>query len=228
MVKAYIVGGYVRDQIMNLPSKDVDYSVEGVASFDEMREWIVAQGGTIFVETPEHLTIRANIGGKTYDYVMCRRDGGYSDGRRPDVVYPGTLLDDLSRRDFTMNALAIDPDTGDVIDYFGGIADIENKIIRCVGYPSVRFNEDALRILRAARFSITKGMRVDPTIETYFDDFYAIQRMIDVISSERIEGEIDRMFRFDTPATIKFFAQYPKMTAIFGDRIWLMPTSRKR
>src|SRR5579859_2576372 len=147
MPNFYLVGGYVRDKILGIPSKDLDYSVEA-ASYEEMRQSIIDRGGTILLETPNFFTIRARIGKEVSDYVLCRKDGAYSDSRHPDSVEHGTLHDDLARRDFTMNAIAIDSD-GNYIDPFNGISDIKNKLIRCVGNAQDRFDEDALRMLRA-------------------------------------------------------------------------------
>ncbi len=103
MVKIYLVGGSIRDQLLGLKSKDLDYAVEA-GSYEEMRDYI-KENGKIFLETPEYLTIRAHLkNGEPADFVLCRKDGEYSDGRRPDKVTPGTLYDDLARRDFTVNA----------------------------------------------------------------------------------------------------------------------------
>src|SRR5688572_15396559 len=117
VVKAYEVGGDVGDRLMGLKNpKDLNYTVEA-ESYDEMVAWIKTQG-TIFVEQPQYWTVRAHLSGKRpADYVLARKDGQYSDGRRPDSVKPGTLLDDLKRRDFTMNAIAIG-ESGEYIDPF--------------------------------------------------------------------------------------------------------------
>jgi tRNA nucleotidyltransferase (CCA-adding enzyme) len=168
MARFFQVGGSVRDKLLGVKSKDIDYAVE-CESFDAMREAILAKGGKIFVETPQYFTIRANVPvlGAT-DYVLCRKDGAYSDGRRPDSVEVGTIFDDLARRDFTVNAIAIDTETGALIDPHGGAQDLTARVLRCVGNPVDRFNEDRLRIFRAARFSLTKGLTV------HLDTFFAI------------------------------------------------------
>lgn len=122
-IKFYQVGGSVRDSFIGLKSKDIDYAVEA-PSFDAMREAIKERGGEIFLETPQFLTIRANVPGMgACDYVLCRKDGEYVDGRRPETVTAGTILDDLARRDFTMNAIAIAED-GTILDPFDGRKDI--------------------------------------------------------------------------------------------------------
>ena len=155
--KFYEVGGAVRDEILNLPTNDLDYAVEA-ESYEAMREAVLERGGEIFLESPEYLTIRAKVPGiGPADFVLCRKDGAYSDGRHPDRVEPGTLLDDLARRDFTMNAMAVDIENGKLYDPHDGRKDMEAETIRCVGVAEERFEEDALRILRAIRFAITKG-----------------------------------------------------------------------
>ena len=110
------------------------------------------------MEQPEYLTIRAKVPGiGPADFVLCRKDGSYRDGRHPESVAVGTLHDDLARRDFTMNAIAKDED-GKIIDPFGGIGAIEIGIIECVGQARMRMEEAQLRLLRAIRFAVTKQM----------------------------------------------------------------------
>jgi tRNA nucleotidyltransferase (CCA-adding enzyme) len=200
-VKIYKVGGCVRDKILGMRSKDIDFSVEA-SSYDEMRSYI-AEHGTIFLETPEYLTIRAKIGKEAADFVLARKDGAYHDGRRPDTVEPGQLIDDLRRRDFTMNSIAEAPD-GSYIDPFDGIGDIGRKLIRCVGSPQERFSEDALRMLRAIRFSITKRFKIN-TEEVVF-----IQQnghLLKNVSAERIREELHKCFSCDTEATLEAITQ---------------------
>lgn len=123
-VKFYQVGGSVRDKIMGIKPHDIDFAI-GAESFGAMREAILARGGKIFLEMEKFFTIRANLPELgSADFVLTRKDGSYSDGRRPDGVTVGTILDDLARRDFTMNAIAINVETGDILDPFDGTGDI--------------------------------------------------------------------------------------------------------
>ncbi len=144
-ITLYKVGGCVRDKIMGIAPKDIDFTVE-CSSFAEMEEYIKKEGGVIYQSKPEFLTIRAKVWGINADFVCCRQEGNYSDGRRPDEVKIGTILQDLSRRDFSINSIAekvVDGvDTGEYIDPYNGVGDIAKKIIRCVGKPEDRFNED--------------------------------------------------------------------------------------
>ena len=225
--KFYLVGGYVRDRILGIDSKDVDYSVEA-DSFDHMRQEILNLGGTIFVEKPEFFTIRARIGKVASDFVLCRKDGFYTDGRRPDNVEPGTIYDDLARRDFTMNAIAIDEDDN-FIDPFNGITDINLRRIRCVGSPHARFTEDALRMLRAIRFAVTKNFYVDTEIDRFLSNKYSID-LLSHISEDRIREELDRMFRCSTMKTLRYlYLIYPHFgNYLFSKNIWLKPTTEDK
>src|SRR3990167_2493624 len=140
-MKIYQVGGSVRDSLLGLKSKDIDYAVEA-SSFSEMKQLLVDLGYHIFLEKEEYLAIRARDprDGIVYDYTMCRVDGFYTDHRRPDSVTSGTIMEDLRRRDFTINAIAIDPD-GEYLDPFDGRSDLETMTLRCVGKTDERIRE---------------------------------------------------------------------------------------
>lgn len=228
-IKYYKVGGCVRDEILGIKAKDVDYSVEA-PSFEEMRLDIlrrVTKPEDLFIADEKHFTIRAKIPGLgAADFVLCRKDGVYSDGRRPDDVQVGTLQDDLARRDFTMNAIAVGED-GVIHDPFGGQDDIKFKLIRCVG-STYRLREDSLRMIRAVRFSITKGFIIDPAIEQCLCDNVMLG-LLDNISVERIREELYKCFQHDTRKTLNtLMLVYPGLGAkIFGCKeIWLNPTLR--
>ena len=221
------VGGFVRDSILGVRSKDIDYAVEA-PSYDAMRDDIIAQGGKIFLEKPEFQTIRAKLNGDDADFVLCRRDGAYSDGRRPDEVFPGTIDDDLARRDFTMNAIAQRLD-GSYYDPHNGQADIEQGFIRCVGDPIERFEEDSLRLLRAMRFSISKNFDLHPSVEACLDNRRLIG-LLSNVSQERIREELGKCFRANTLATLFFLERHDCLRdQIFADAtLWLEPTNKQR
>lgn len=223
--KFYRVGGCVRDSIMGIKSKDIDFSVEA-SSYEEMKKSIIQRGCDIKVEKPEFFTIRAIdkiLGG--VDFVLCRKEGAYSDGRRPDSVESGTLFDDLSRRDFTMNAIAQDDD-GNIIDPFDGKKDIEQKLIKCVGKATDRFSEDSLRILRAVRFAVTKDFDLSIDIHQILHDPHFID-LLGNVSQERIREELFKMFKQDTLKSLLIFEMYPLLKEkIFSGGLWLMPTSK--
>ena len=226
-IKYWRVGGCVRDAILGVRSKDIDYAVEA-PSYEAMVQDIKDKGGLIFLETPKYLTVRAKMNGEASDYVLCRKDGAYYDNRHPESVEPGTILDDLSRRDFTMNAIAQDSDTGWYYDPFHGLDDINNKLIRCVGKTEDRFNEDALRMLRALRFSITKGFSLHDDIVDCLEYDVKLVDKIGTISTDRVREELRKCFAFDTKRTILLLNHYFMLSpAIFNNHnIWLEPTSK--
>lgn len=226
-VKAYRVGGHVRDELLGIRSKDVDYAVVA-PNYDTMVAWIKTQG-TIFLEQPDFWTVRAHIKGKQpADYVLCRKDGQYTDGRRPDSVSVGTLLDDLARRDFTVNAIAHDEDNDDYIDPHGGRDDLRLMILRCVGKPEERFNEDALRLLRAIRFIVTKGFKLLPSVEEALHSRNLAKKLKECVSEERKREELHKCFKHDTLLTLQHLANFWRIRdACFeGGKMWLMPTMR--
>lgn len=225
MIKYYMVGGYVRDKILGLPSKDVDFAVEA-HSYEAMKQDLIAQGVRIYLETPAYFTIRGSHpdhGG--VDYVLCRKDGEYVDGRHPEWVLAGTIFDDLARRDFTINAMALDIHTGIGIDPFGGTKDIQAKLIRAVGDPEVRFKEDALRILRAVRFSLRLGFSIEQ--ETY-KAMVSLADTVMKLPQERIREELNKCFMINTLATVKYLEGLGVMNYFFAkdSGLWLMPTNR--
>lgn len=233
MVAIYRVGGSVRDELLGIKNKDLDYAVEA-SSYEEMIQWI-KERGKIFLEKPEFLTVRAHLhNGEPADYVLCRKDGQYSDGRRPDVVEPGTLFDDLKRRDFTVNAIAFDEETGEYIDPHKGTHDLQLKYLRCVGTTKDRFTEDALRMLRAIRFSITKGLTMSSDILDSFYDRELLVLLRDKISADRKRDELEKCFRFSTKKTIETLMYLGMETTLLSDifeapsgKIWLLPTSKE-
>lgn len=223
-VKIYKVGGCVRDKILGIRSKDIDYSVEA-ESYEEMKAYILGRG-KIFVEKPEYLTIRAMINGEAADFVLARKDGAYHDGRRPDTVELGTLHDDLARRDFTMNAIAED-ENGNFIDPFNGIADIKAKVIRCVGNANDRLKEDALRMLRAIRFVITKDFMMHDDIAKFI---FHNAELLQNVSEDRIRDELTKCFMANTLNTIIYLSTFGNLqNYIFkSTKIWLKPTSEDK
>ena len=212
----YLVGGAVRDSLLGLRCKDYDYAVEA-PSFEAMEAWIVANGGTIFLSKPEFFTSRAKVPGhvEAADYVLCRKEGDYHDGRRPDKVEIGTIYDDLARRDFTVNAMAINQKTKELIDPHGGRRDLEDRLLACVGNTFVRFGEDYLRMLRAMRFHITKGFQLSHEIQLALRDS-ATTFNLTFLAQHRIYEELSKCFAHDTAATLDFLSRY----ATLSDRIF--------
>lgn len=238
--RIFDVGGFIRDELLGIHSKDRDCSVviEGAGNltvdegFALLRDHLVAEGFEIFVETPEHATIRANPpvkGELPADFVLARRDGPSSDGRRPDWVEVGSLADDLDRRDFTVNALAREVGTDAIIDRHNGVDDLDARVLRFVGDPEDRIREDALRVMRALRFSVTKGFTFAPeTWDAICDD--SVPELLSRISEERRESELKTMFsNAETPVVLDLLGSLPVALrdSIFEGRVRLTPTLKK-
>ncbi|MBR1591878.1 MAG: HD domain-containing protein [Ruminococcus sp.] len=184
--QAFLVGGCVRDKILGREVHDYDITTDALPE-----QIIEVFSGFRTVPTGiKHGTVTVIAEGQPFEVTTFRIDGKYSDSRRPDSVsFTGNLIDDLARRDFTMNAVAMDID-GKIYDPFGGREDIENKIIKCVGEPALRFNEDALRILRAVRFSSVLGFGIE---ENTSSALMKLRGKLDGISRERIREELDKL-----------------------------------
>lgn len=156
--RAYAVGGCVRDAIMGKEPNDWDMTTD--ASPEKMIEIFTLEGVRTIPTGLKHGTVTILLNGICYEMTTFRIDGSYTDSRHPDeVIFTKNIEDDLARRDFTVNAMAACG--SEIIDVFGGFADINGKIIRAVGDPERRFTEDALRILRAVRFAATLGFEIE-------------------------------------------------------------------
>ena len=155
--EGFLVGGCVRDALLG--EKPNDYDITTNATPDEMLK--VFKDYTVIKTGLKHGTLTVVVEGKNIEVTTFRVDGEYSDNRRPDSVeFTKNIEDDLSRRDFTVNAMAYNDQNG-FVDVFGGMKDLENKIIKCVGNPDKRFLEDGLRILRAIRFASVLDFEIE-------------------------------------------------------------------
>lgn len=216
-IKIYEVGGSIRDFLLGIPNKDRDFCVIG-PSYGAMREYLIERGAKIYLEKPEYFAIRCKLPGiGDADFVLGRSEGYYSDGRRPDEVkICESIEEEMTRRDFTAGAVAKD-ENGILIDPFGGISDIQNKILRCVGNTTDRFNEDSLRLLRACRFHITKGFDLHQDIQIAFNNKELVSKLKN-ISRERIYEELKKCFEYDTKKTLDFFREFEYLeNVIFGE-----------
>ena len=235
------VGGAVRDKFLGVDSKDVDFVAVPTQQFDTADDAFNAlvahlkeTGFKVFLETPQFFTVRAQVPEDNplkertdvADFVLARKDGPSSDGRRPDFVLPGTLMDDLTRRDFTVNAMAMMND--ELIDPFGGREDLDNNLLRFVGNPNDRIVEDGLRVMRALRFHITKGFDVDADTWDAVNSEFAAEMLMKV-SIERISDELQKMFLFDTVQSMETLSDVRRSLkrAIFRDGLRLMPTLKQ-
>lgn len=240
MFTFYEVGGKVRDELLGLQSKDVDYVavpnddlIRDIESphtmFGILERYLREEKYELFLVTPNCFTIRARFPQAhkyqgVADFVMARKEVGYIPSTRTPIIKPGTLFDDLERRDFTLNALAKD-DKGNIIDFFDGQTHLRKGVLRTPLDPEVTFNDDPLRILRAIRFCITKSFFIETKIDELIRDYDYEERMV-VVSDERIREELYKCFKHDTIETLRALHEYPKLrNYMFRDnKLWLKPT----
>ena len=240
----YLVGGIIRDELLGLKSKDIDYSVvidepEKYSSPEEAYQDFVKtiedEGFQIFLKSPDCLTVRAKFpknhphSGIDADFVIARKETSYKKGTREPNVELGTLYDDLIRRDATVNALAKTID-GSIIDFFGGQKDLIDGILRTPTDTNISFNNDPLRLLRFMRFSITKGLSFSDAVINAMVLFDADK--LSVVSDDRIREELGKMFKFDTYKTLAllhwlFEVNNKLHYRLFSGDIWLKPTNEK-
>jgi tRNA nucleotidyltransferase (CCA-adding enzyme) len=190
--RSWIVGGCVRDSLLGKPIADWDVATDALPA-DLMRLFPRAIPTGL-----QHGTVTVVQRGQHYEVTTLRGETTYSDGRRPDAVhFVDDIVRDLARRDFTINAIAVDPFTGELVDPFDGRRDLAQKTIRAVGRALERFSEDGLRVLRAARFSATLEFDLHP------DTFAAIAPTLDTfrkVSAERVRDEWVKAMKAKQPS----------------------------
>ncbi len=184
--QAYAVGGCVRDAYMGIVPHDIDITT--AATPDKVRDIFMHLGHHVIETGIKHGTVTVVAEGTPYEITTFRTEGGYGDMRHPqNVRFVGNIEQDLSRRDFTVNSIAYSYKDGSVVDVFGGVDDIKRKVIRCVGDPYRRFEEDALRILRALRFASKLGFAIEADTE---QAMRSSAKNISAVSAERIYHEL--------------------------------------
>lgn len=192
--KAYLVGGAVRDIFLKKQASDLDVATNATPQ-DVMRifKFVVPTGF-------EHGTVTVHFMNQEIEVTTFRTESGYSDGRHPDSInYAATIEEDLSRRDFTMNAIAVELNSGKIIDPFKGRKDIKKKIIRTVGSPLERFKEDGLRPIRALRFASKLSFLIEKeTFEAISNPI--IHKKIESISIERFRDEFEKILLSKKPS----------------------------
>ena len=196
---AYVVGGCVRDSLLGrLPG---DWDICTSARPDQLRA--IFHDQRLILTGEKHGTVAVILHGKPYEITTYRLDGSYRDHRHPDSVqFVDDLAADLARRDFTVNAMAYAPGEG-IIDLYGGRSDLAAGIVRCVGTPADRFAEDALRILRALRFTAKLGFTLEPATAAAA---VAARDTLRTVSAERLYAELDGLLL--APGAGKTLAQY--------------------
>lgn len=203
---AYVVGGCVRDALMGMEPNDFDIAT--VATPSEVK--------SVFRDVPvidtgiEHGTVTVLWDSYPVEVTTYRIDGEYLDRRRPaSVRFTDSIREDLSRRDFTINAMAYSPVTG-IVDPFGGCEDIGMKRIRCVGAPYQRFEEDALRVLRALRFAAVLGFSIEPETK---EALFFLKNTIRDISIERVTAEFSKMILGENVGSVML--EYADVLSVF-------------
>ena len=187
--EAYAVGGCVRDTMLGRAPNDWDVTTSALPE-TTLSLFSCADGFKAVPTGIAHGTVTVISGGEPVEVTTFRVDGKYSDHRRPDSVgFTGRLEEDLARRDFTINAMAYSPERG-LIDPYGGERDLGDRIIRCVDEPERRFDEDALRILRALRFASTLGFEID---DQTAEAAVRLRALILDISRERVSAELEKL-----------------------------------
>lgn len=186
--EAYFVGGFVRDHILKIESNDIDITTNASPSqikdiFPNTKETGIQYNSIIIVENEFE-----------FEITTFRQDVEYIDNRHPIISYAKTLKEDLKRRDFTINSLAMDAD-GNIIDEFGGLLDIKNKLIKTIGDPNIKFKEDSLRILRA--IYLVSKLNFDIEQET-FKAMYENRSLISNLSNFRIKEEFSKMIKYNS------------------------------
>ncbi len=184
--EAYLVGGCLRDMLMNVTPHDYDITTNALPM--QVKEMF--DGYTVVETGLKHGTVTVVIEGENIEITTYRIDGEYADNRRPvEVAFASTIEEDLSRRDFTVNAMAYSPNRG-LADLFDGREDIKKGVIKCVGKPDLRFNEDGLRIMRALRFASVLGFEIE---EETAISIHKNKDLLTNISAERIYSEFSRL-----------------------------------
>lgn len=191
--EAYAVGGCVRDSLLGRTPEDWDITTS--ASPEETKSLF----DRTFDTGIEHGTVTVLLGKEGFEVTTYRIDGKYEDNRHPsEVTFTRSLKEDLKRRDFTINAMAYNNHDG-LVDLFGGVGDLSKKVIRCVGNPRERFSEDALRILRAVRFSAQLGFAIEQETE---EAVRCLAENLQYISAERIQAELVKLLTSPHPEKI--------------------------
>lgn len=218
--EVYLVGGCIRNHLLNMPINDYDMCTSATPQqiINLFEDYKVIPTGI------KHGTITVIIDHVHIEITTFRKDEGTIDNRHPkQVVFTSNLEEDASRRDFTINALYYHPDKG-IIDYFNGIDDIHNKIIRCINNPDVRFNEDALRILRALRFCLQLDFTIDHQTSI---SIHNNSKLLNKLSVERIIEELKKIMSYPKGYNI-VISYYDIFSTIIPDLKYLSPSDTNK
>ncbi|MCL6458465.1 MAG: CCA tRNA nucleotidyltransferase [Gorillibacterium sp.] len=188
--KAFFVGGFIRDTVLNRPVKDIDLASSA------RPEDVIALFPKVIPTGLKHGTVTVLSGGFGFEVTTFRTELEYENFRRPrEVVFVSDITEDLRRRDFTMNAMAMDR-KGRILDPFGGRHDLEAGVLRCVGEADLRFHEDALRMIRCIRFAADYGLEIEPNT---WSALLANAKLLRHVAMERVRSELERMMKGSNP-----------------------------
>ncbi len=217
---SYVIGGFVRDLILNRPSKDID--VVCIGSGIDLAEKVAQDAGVFVTVFKNFGTAQIKIGDWEVEFVGARRESYQRDSRKP-IVEDGTLEDDQNRRDFTINAMGIslnNANFGELIDPFDGLSDIRRKIIRTPLDPEITFSDDPLRMMRAVRFATQLNFDIEPDT---FDGLIKTAERIDIISKERVIDELNKIILAPVPSYgFKLLHQATILKRIFPEFVALL------
>ena len=192
----FLVGGAVRDIINGLPPVDYDLATNATP------EQVKGLFNRVIPTGIKHGTVTVLFKNNRFEVTTFRIDGIYSDKRQPDsITFTPSIYEDLKRRDFTINSMAIDLSTGELLDPHNGISDLKNKIIKAIGNPQERFSEDGLRLLRACRFSSQLNFQIE---DNTFEAIIISNNYIRNVSPERIREELEKILKTDKPSISLF------------------------
>ena len=200
--RLYLVGGVVRDLIVNRlsPGADLDFATD--ARPDAIEAAVAGWADAVWTQGKRFGTIGFRKGERTFEVTTFRAEAYHPDSRKPDVVFADALEADLARRDFTVNAMALSLPAPDLVDPFGGAADLAAGRLRTPLDPSVSFTDDPLRMLRAARFVAGYGLIPDPAVVAAVGEHH---HRLEIVSAERIRDELDKLVVVDAPGAGLWF-----------------------
>ena len=195
--KIYLVGGIVRDLLLGRELRDPDFDLTTDALPDQTQVLLTGWAGAVWDQGARFGTIGAKFGDRTYEITTHRAESYSPDSRKPEVAFSTDIEADLSRRDFTVNAMALSLPEPELIDPFGGAADLAAGVLRTPSGPETSFDDDPLRMMRAARFIAGYGLTPEDGLR---DAVVAMADRIDIVSAERVRDELDKLLVVDDPS----------------------------